>query len=189
MPRRLLLALLLLVAAPLALLGWVSSTSMRQQSEFARQQLRAVLRSRLVEIDRTLSGVLDEHVRRLSSELDRPISTASNLRRLELTDPIARRGVLIDESGTILYPPQPSIDSPEQIAFYASLPTMIDSRTSVGIGSSDEQLQLLDSPELSQNVGIKPSSNNQQRVATRRGAANVPQQQRQALPSVVGAPH
>ena len=39
MPRRLLLALLLLVAAPQALLGWVSTTAMRRKSEAARTPL------------------------------------------------------------------------------------------------------------------------------------------------------
>ena len=40
MPRRLLLALIVLVAAPLVLLGWVSATAMRRQQELASTQLR-----------------------------------------------------------------------------------------------------------------------------------------------------
>ena len=172
MPFRLLLALLTLVAAPLALLGWVSSTSMRQQSELARKQLQSVLRTRLVEIDRNLSGVLDQHVRRVSDRLDRQVTMTKQLRSLELTDPIVRKGILVDESGNLFYPPEPAPESTEELAFYASLLALIDGRPSGANIESDDPIQLSNAPlaigkAASKSVSQKPQSASKGRSVSR----------------------
>ena len=173
MPFRLLLALLTLVAAPLALLGWVSSTSMRQQSELARKQLQSVLRSRLVEIDRNLSSVLDQHVRRVSDRLDQRVNLTSQLRSLELTEPIVRKGILVDESGNLVYPPEPTPESTEELAFYASLPALIDGRPIDVSNESDDPIQLANAPPTKGAAVSKPLSQNRQVASTGRSVGRM----------------
>ena len=158
MPFRLLLALLLLVAAPLALLGWLSSTSMRQQSEIARQQLQSVLRSRLIEIDRSLASVLDQYARRVGGKLDPSVEIKTRLRLLESTDPIVRQGILVDASGTMVYPPEPAVESTEELAFYGSLPAMIDGRPTESNRTPDGAAELTKLTSESVRVPVKPKS-------------------------------
>jgi signal transduction histidine kinase len=128
MPRRLLFALLLLVAAPLVLLGWVSATSMRQQREVAERQLRNLLTSRLIEIDRSLGALFDEYVRQLAEAVDKPGRLAENLRELKLTNPLVRQGIVVSANGVMVHPPKPVADDPDGIALYAALSGLIDSR-------------------------------------------------------------
>lgn len=128
MPRRLLFALLLLVAAPLVLLGWVSATSMRQQRELAERQLGNLLTSRLVEIDRSLGDLFDGYARQLSGELNKPGNLTDSLRELKLDNPLVRQGMVVSPNGVLAYPPKPVADDPDGIALYAALAGLIDSR-------------------------------------------------------------
>ena len=194
MPFRLLVALLALVAAPLALLGWVSSTTMRRQNEVAREQMRTVLRSRLVEIDRLLSGVLDTQVRRISGKLDRPETVASRFRSLELTDPVVRQGIYIDAAGTMVYPVRPFVVSPDQLAFYSSLPAMVDARPNVLGASSDEPLQATvnssaDSTQSKGGVTSKsPTSRSVVRSQGSPSKSSLSLQQRESNTVAIGSP-
>ncbi len=128
MPRRLLLALITLVAAPLVLLGWVSATSLRDQRDAAERQVQGLLRSRLVEIDDSLAKIFDDYVRRLAAEWDSPGNLPDLLRELELNDPLVRKGILVSDNGVLVYPPKPVADDPDGIALYAALSGMISSR-------------------------------------------------------------
>jgi signal transduction histidine kinase len=139
MPRRLLFALLALVAAPLVLLGWVSATSMRDQRELAEQQLRGLLTSRLTEIDRSMGTLFEQYARQLAAALDKPGIPGEVLRELQLTNPLVRQGILVSASGVLAYPPKPVADDPDDIALYAALSGLIDGRPqSIDAGEDDQ---------------------------------------------------
>ncbi len=141
MPRRLLLALLALVAAPLALLGWVSATSMRQQRQFAEQQLQSLLTSRLNEINRSLEAVLDDHARSLAVKLNVTDKVSEKLRDLKLSDPLVREGILVSANGVLVYPARPVADDPDDIALYAALRGLINGRPDREPADADESNQ------------------------------------------------
>ena len=131
MPRRLLFALLVLVAAPLALLGWLSASAYREQQKSAREQLELIFQTRLAEIDRTLAYVVDGYARDLELAVVVSEDRLQTLRQLDYRNPIVRASFLINDSGMLMYPPKPTSDSPEQIALYASLPAIVASRPDV----------------------------------------------------------
>tara|TARA_R110002073_G_scaffold146205_1_gene298679 strand:- start:1285 stop:2961 length:1677 start_codon:yes stop_codon:yes gene_type:complete len=127
MTHRLLFALIVLIAAPLVLLGWGSSSLLRRQRETAQQQLSSVLQSRLLEIDQSLAEVLAGHARRISEKLDRPGNPIRNFEDLTRHDPVVRQCFFANAKGVIVYPPKPVADDPEAIAIYAALPAIIAS--------------------------------------------------------------
>lgn len=150
MPRVLLFALLILVAAPLALLGWVSAASMRRQGEIADAQVRSLLRSRLSEIDTSLASVIDGHARRLSTQIAGQADVTDALYQLELHDPTVRQGIMVSGSGILVYPQAPVADDPDDIALYAALTGMIAGRTDFG-ESGDGNVSLPESPRRTAN--------------------------------------
>lgn len=132
MPKRLLFALLLLVAAPLVLLGWLSASTYQQQQRQAQEQLSLFFRSRLGEIDRSLSEVIDTYERTLRSQLDVPFVTLDSLRQLDLENPIVRSSIYVNQNGVLLYPLKPQPEQSEKVALFATLPALIRSRPDLG---------------------------------------------------------
>ncbi|MEM1067755.1 MAG: HAMP domain-containing sensor histidine kinase [Planctomycetota bacterium] len=132
MPRRLLFALLLLVAAPLVLLGWLSASAYQQQQRQAREQLTQFFQSRLAEIDRSLLEVFESYQRSLRSRLDGRADTIAALRELELETPIVRSGIFVNESGMLIHPSKPQPEQAEKVALFAALPAIISSRPDLG---------------------------------------------------------
>ncbi len=128
MPRRLLLALIVLVAAPLALLGWISASAMRQQQDAAAAQLHGLLQRRLEEIDRNVSAVFDQYERELAKPMRESSQPIATLRRLQLNEPAVRQGIFVGKDGLLLYPPKPTADDPEMISLHAALSAMIGGR-------------------------------------------------------------
>ena len=128
MPRRLLFALLVLVAAPLALLGWLSASTYQTQQQHAREQLDALIQSRLAEIDRSLSQIFDGYSRQLESAVAGPANVIGACRKLELESPIVRAGFFVNDRGLLIYPPKPGSNDAERVMLYASLPAIIGSR-------------------------------------------------------------
>ncbi|NND96503.1 MAG: HAMP domain-containing histidine kinase [Pirellulaceae bacterium] len=156
MPRRLLLALLVLVAAPLVLLGWVSATAMATSQERARDQLRLLLRSRLVEIDRSTAKLFDDYARSLTGSLAKTTNVIEQLQQLQRTVPVVRQGLYVSSDGLLLYPERPNPDDPDAVALYAALPGMISGRSELvaivepGAESTDDSSAFDDQ---SQSVG------------------------------------
>ena len=139
MPRRLLLALLILVAAPLVLLGWVSATATANSKKQAEEQLVTLLRSRLVEIDRSAAKLFDGYATHLTSELSRSPNVIAKLQVLRRKDPIVRQGVFVSNDGQILYPPKPAPEDADAVALYAALPGMISGRAELAAGDAANQ--------------------------------------------------
>jgi signal transduction histidine kinase len=132
MPRSLLIALLLLVATPLVLLGWLSASAHQQQQRRARDQLTQFFQGRLSEIDRSLSEVFDGYGRSLRSAMEQEPLTIDSVRQLELEHPIVRSTIYVDRSGILLHPPKPQPEQSEKVALFAALPAIISSRPDLG---------------------------------------------------------
>ncbi|MDG2221506.1 MAG: HAMP domain-containing sensor histidine kinase [Rubripirellula sp.] len=132
MPKRLLFALLLLVAAPLVLLGWLSASAHQQQQRQAREQLSLFFRSRLGEIDRSLSEVIDTYERSLRAQLDERAVTLDALRQIDLETPIVRSSIYVNQNGVLVYPLKPQPEQSEKVALFAALPAIIRSRPELG---------------------------------------------------------
>lgn len=163
MPRRLLFALLLLVAAPLVLLGWLSASAYQQQQRQAREQLTRFFESRLAEIDRSLAEVFDSYRRSLQSELeDQPI-TIDRLRQLDRENPIVRSSIFVNKSGVLIHPPRPQPEQAEKVALFAALPAIIGGKPDLGkVDTGDTQaaqqpLQAASSKGYSTRSAVPPN--------------------------------
>ena len=128
MPRRLFLALILLVAAPLVLLGWVSASAVRSSQESAKENLAKLLSTQLYDTDRQIVFMFERYAATLSRDIETAPSLIPALKRLRRNYPIVRQGVFVDPRGLILFP-SPS-DSPDidAVEVAATLPAMIDAR-------------------------------------------------------------
>ncbi|MEL6110136.1 MAG: HAMP domain-containing sensor histidine kinase [Planctomycetota bacterium] len=129
MPRGLLLALLLLVAAPLVLLGWLSANAVQSSRREARENLSALLATQLFNADQRVSGQFQDY-----AECVNEVLTASNddpigiLREMRRGDPIVRQGIVVDREGRIAYPGAGDLVGIDAIEVGAALPAMIDAR-------------------------------------------------------------
>ena len=129
MPRGLLLALILLVAAPLVLLGWLSANAVQASRRQARENLSALLATQLFDADQQVSVQFQGYAARLNAEL--PASTPDlfkTLRRLRREDPIVRQGILVDRDGILIFPLASDLVGIDALEVGAALPAMIDAR-------------------------------------------------------------
>lgn len=128
MPRRLFLALLLLVAAPMVLLGWMSASAFRANQVAAKESLATLLSSQLYDADRKISQLFDRYADRLNSELDTETSLFDTLRRLRREVPIVRQGIYVDQDGLMLFPSPDDSVGVDAAEVAAALPGLIDAR-------------------------------------------------------------
>jgi len=137
MPIKVLIALLALIAAPLLLLGWVSSSTMRTDRAAAQRQIESVFRGRLRDIDRSLLAIFDDNAKRLADHLTIILAdpdvdfstTVTRLSNLERTNPQVRQVVVVNPQGRVAYPPPPSNDSDVQrFEDYAAITSLVASR-------------------------------------------------------------
>lgn len=128
MPRRLLLSLILLVAAPIVLLGWVSANMVRSNQIAARENLSTLLSTQLYDTDRQIVLMFERYAATLGTEIETSPSLIPTLKRLRRDNPIVRQGIFVDSSGLILFP-RPA-DSPDidAVEVAATLPAMVDAR-------------------------------------------------------------
>lgn len=147
MPLKILIALLTLIAAPLLMLGWVSTSTMRADRATAQRQIEAVLRSRLSEIDASVDPLFDEIATMLTGQVRAAIlkDTESGdrqhtmLTRFQREQPLVQRAIIVNPRGLVIYPPPPAIDGETQrIEEYAAITTLAASRPR---RSSDEVLR------------------------------------------------
>ncbi|MDV6029458.1 MAG: HAMP domain-containing histidine kinase [Phycisphaera sp. RhM] len=128
MPRRLFLALILLVAAPMVLLGWMSANAIKASQVAAKENLATLLSSQLYDADRRIVQLFDGYASQLNEQLDASQSVFEALRRMRREVPIVRQGIVVDPSGTMVFP-RPSdsvgIDATEVAA---ALPGLVDAR-------------------------------------------------------------
>lgn len=128
MPRRLFLALLLLVAAPMVLLGWMSAGAVKTTQAKAKENLAALLSSQLHEADRRLGEVFDSYALQLDAELESEQSVFDTLRRMRRELPMVRQGIFVDPGGLMLFPPPDDLLAPDAAELKATLPGLVDAR-------------------------------------------------------------
>ena len=128
MPKRLLLALILLVAAPLVLLGWVSAARYSSQASLARQRIDELMQSRLANFDSSVAIVLD----RYEASLATTPSSINAIGQFDRNTPAIRTSLIVDRRGNLLYPPPPIMASGDEAMLYRALPAIIESRPSMG---------------------------------------------------------
>ena len=138
MPRRLFLALILLVAAPMVLLGWMSANAVKTSQVAAKENLATLLSSQLYDADRRIVQLFDGYALRLDEQLDASQSVFETLRRMRREVPIVRQGIVVDKSGTMVFP-RPSdsvgIDATEVAA---ALPGLVDARPLPNVNSDSQ---------------------------------------------------
>ena len=128
MPRRLFLALLLLVAAPMVLLGWLSASATKASQIAAKESLANLLSSQLSDADLRISQLFDGYAARLDEQFESGESTFETLRALRREFPVVRQGLFVDEGGRVLYPTAGDSVGIDAAEVAASIPGMIDAR-------------------------------------------------------------
>lgn len=128
MPRRLFLALLLLVAAPMVLLGWMSASAVKANQAAARENLAKLLSSQLSDANLLVVQLFDGYADDLNSRLDTDEQVFQVLRRLRREMPIVRQGIFVDPQGLVLFPPPDDSIGQDAIEVAAALPGLIDAR-------------------------------------------------------------
>lgn len=128
MPRRLFLALLLLVAAPMVLLGWMSVSAVRSSEAAAKQSVTNLLSTQLYEADDRMTLLFEGYAVMLDRELEDGLPITQALRRLRREVPVVRQGVLVDRTGILLFPPADDSVGVDSSEVAAMLPGMIDAR-------------------------------------------------------------
>ncbi|TWT53907.1 Signal-transduction histidine kinase senX3 [Rubripirellula amarantea] len=128
MPKRLFLALILLVAAPLVLLGWLSASHYRSQTSLARQRIDELMQSQLADFELPVASVFDDYEDALQ---DTP-SSINAISQFDRTVPAIRTSMIVDRRGNLLYPPPPIMTSGDEAMLYRALPAIIESRPPMG---------------------------------------------------------
>ncbi|MCO8124845.1 HAMP domain-containing histidine kinase [Stieleria sp. TO1_6] len=138
MPRRLFLALLLLVAAPLVLLGWMSASAVKENQSAAKENLTTLLSSQLFDADRLVVELFADYARQLDAALESPTPLLETLRQIRREQPIVRQGIFVNPDGLLLYPLADDLHGADAAEVEAALPAMIDARP-LSTGDSDSQ--------------------------------------------------
>ncbi|QEG39502.1 sensor histidine kinase [Roseimaritima ulvae] len=132
MPRSFAIALIVLVVAPLVLLGWLMSLTMRNQRIETRQRLTVILESRLQEMDQRISARLQQTQRQILQTLAESSerSGVDLVGHVEQQQPAVRRGLWLSRQNVLVYPSQPLSDQSESVALYAGLKRLVLDRRS-----------------------------------------------------------
>ena len=128
MPRRLFLAFILLVAASMVLLGWMSANVVKTNQIIAKESLANLLSSQLYDADRLITQLFESYAERLTSELDSGEPDFEMLRRLRRKIPIVRQGIYVDKNGVMLFPPPEDSIGIDARVVAAALPGLVDAR-------------------------------------------------------------
>ena len=146
MPRRLLLALLIMVAGPLVLLGWLSASAMREQQVQAQNDLLAILESRLDEFNRNTRELFANYKRNIEQSVSASkLGPFETLKDLERSNPVVRQCIFMSSDSQMLYPQPPLTDDPESDSVYKALATLVGNRPALGY-SPDNSLVLPNAP-------------------------------------------
>lgn len=128
MPRRLLLALILLVAAPLVSLAWISATAAKAQEVQARERLAETLSRQLATAREPINELFADYQGQLDREITDPDLTAESLKRMRRTLPLVRQCIFINSSGQLIYPGAADLVDDEALQLLTGLVGLVDSR-------------------------------------------------------------
>ena len=128
MPRRLLLALILLVAAPLVSLAWISATAAKAQEVQARERLAETLSKQLATAREPIDELFADYQKQLDREITDPSLTAESLKRMRRTLPLVRQCIFINSTGQLIYPGAADLVDDEALQLLTGLVGLVDSR-------------------------------------------------------------
>ena len=128
MPRRLFLALILLVAAPMVLLGWMSASAVKSSQAAAKESLTRLLSRQLEDANVKIVQLFDSYAQQLNRELQSDADIVESLRRMRREMPVVRQGILVDKRGFLLFPSADDVVGVDANAVAASLPGLVDAR-------------------------------------------------------------
>ena len=111
MPLRIQTALLFLIAAPLAMLGWIGVALMRSEELSARRQVVSLAEDRLLELVRSINDAMSNQLRQVKQQIDQDGKLPDRLILLERKEPHLRRTMWVSVRGQLLYPPAPSFNA------------------------------------------------------------------------------
>ncbi len=131
MPVRIQLALLFLIAAPLAMLGWIGAALIREQELQAKQQVAALANARLSEIARSIDDVMSTQHRRVTQTLASLESLPDRLTQLEWNDPHIRKTMWVSARGQMLYPTPPVTTANHEFLLFNEVTVMARQHPSV----------------------------------------------------------
>jgi signal transduction histidine kinase len=165
MPLRTTLALLLLIAAPLALLGWVGMIAVRDQRVAAERQVRALAESRLRELASSIDSHMSDLQREIQSKLIDAKELPQDLIELERTNPFVRASFWVSPRGQLLYPGEPIESDSAKQALHNDL-LQLSRQRPVGVGNNRIDVDLVElapveTPVPSKNAKV-PSKIQQQ---------------------------
>ncbi len=139
MPIRIQTALLCLIAAPLAMLGWIGFALIRGEELNAKRQVATLAEGRLSELVRSVDDVMSGHNRHLKQAMDVEGDLSEQLMLLERTEPSVRRTMWVSARGQLLYPPAPSSNFGNDFLIYNELSLMARQRPPISVANSREQ--------------------------------------------------
>jgi signal transduction histidine kinase len=121
MPLRTTFAMLLLIVAPLALLGWIGMVAVREQRDEADRQVTLLAESRLGELSNVIDMQLADIQRQLQTSLAEISQTPEELQDLERKNAFVRSTLWVSPRGHLLYPQPPVGGEPAKTALYNDL--------------------------------------------------------------------
>lgn len=128
MSNRLLAALILLTVLPLVLLGWISTSAVRNEEMRSRETLEAFFQQRLDATAVEAQLLLDE----IQSELQSSTRTKANIRDqlgvLRRNSPLVKLTFLIDRRGVLTYPAIPDQIDSERAEDYLEIDELVGGR-------------------------------------------------------------
>ncbi len=132
MPRTFAIVLIVLVAAPLVLLGWLMSLTMRNQRIETRQRLTVILETQLAEMDQHIAASLQQTQRQILQAIAEPteLRGVDLVEHVEQHQPAVRRGLWLSAQNVLVYPSPPLSEQSETVALYAGLQRLVQDRRS-----------------------------------------------------------
>lgn len=128
LPFRIQTALLFLIAAPLAMLGWIGIALIRDEELSAKQQVVAVSEGRLLELIRSVDDTMSSRHRHIKQQLDLEAKLPDHLMLVERTDPHVRRTMWVSVRGKLLYPTAPTSNADKEFLLHNELLLMARQR-------------------------------------------------------------
>lgn len=131
MPVRHVIALLLLIVAPLVLIGWFGSAALARQQQQQDERIHAIFTDRMRDMDRTLQRIAAGYQQNLFDELQLAGRDVEKLSALRRENPIVRSTLLVDRDGRLVYPAKPTVNTNASTAWHAALSELARNRPAI----------------------------------------------------------
>ncbi|MEM9645863.1 MAG: ATP-binding protein [Planctomycetota bacterium] len=158
MKRRHIVALLLLIVAPLVLIGWLGTSALARQQQQQTERLQSFFQERLARIDDDLLRIADDYESKLFAKLQSANRDISSLRQIRAEEPSVRSVVLVDRDGRLVYPSKPTTDDPARLLWHAALSELARGRPISGTSEFDPEDRVLTRESASNSSSTRNAS-------------------------------